>query len=200
VFPTRKTSKRMAAFLQCLKETYADPGEALGIEWRDIKGNILTIAHPCKGHLTGEYEISSRLLSMLNNLPKKDKRIFPAKYSSMLTSFTRFKKRLAVKLQRPEILEICFKSFRHWGGTTIAESTDGNVLIVQRLLRHKCVLNTMKYIHARKFEAKEFEETTATTVEEIRNLGKTGWAKYDEMTVNGIQIHFYRRPKRFGGV
>jgi hypothetical protein len=57
----------------------------------------------------------------------------------------------------------------------------------------------MKYIHVRKFEAKEFEETTATTVEEIRNLGKTGWVKYDEMTVNGIQIHFYRRPKRFGG-
>jgi integrase len=70
---------------------------------------------------------------MLNNLPKKDKRIFPAKYSSMLTSFTQFKKRLAVKLQKPEILEICFKSFRHWGGTTIAESTDGNVLIVQKV-------------------------------------------------------------------
>jgi len=68
--------------------------------------------------------------------------------------------------------EICFKSFRHWGGTTIAEGTNGNVLIVKRMLRHECITGTMKYVHAIKFEAKEFEETTATTVDEIRNLGK----------------------------
>lgn len=194
------TSKRMATFLCCLKETYADPGEVLAIEWRDIKGNKLTIAHPVKGHLAGDYEISGRLLAMINMLPKKDKRVFPSNYSSLLTSFVRMRKRIAVKIQRPELEEISFKSFRHWGGTTIAEGTNGNVLIVKRMLRHKCITSTMKYVHAIKFEAKEFEETTATTVDEIRNLGKTGWQKYDELTVNGIQVHFYRRPKRsFGG-
>jgi hypothetical protein len=57
----------------------------------------------------------------------------------------------------------------------------------------------MKYVHAIKFEAKEFEETTATTVDEIRNLGKKGLQKYDELTVNGVQVHFYRRPKRSFG-
>jgi hypothetical protein len=57
----------------------------------------------------------------------------------------------------------------------------------------------MKYIHAKKFEAKEYEETTVTTIDEIRNLGKGGWTKYDELTVNGVQVHFYRRPKRFFG-
>jgi hypothetical protein len=40
----------------------------------------------------------------------------------------------------------------------------------------------------------------ATTPEEIRQLGKAGWAKYDEITVNGTQMHFYRKPKRFGGL
>jgi hypothetical protein len=59
----------------------------------------------------------------------------------------------------------------------------------------------MKYIHAKRFEPKEFEETTATTIDEIRALGKGGWSKYDEIIVNGVQIHFYRRPKRFiGGI
>ena len=37
-------------------------------------------------------------------------------------------------------------------------------------------------------------------LEEIRQLGKAGWAKYDEMTVNGVQMHFYPKPKRFGGL
>ena len=45
-----------------------------------------------------------------------------------------------------------------------------------------------------------FEETVATTPEEVRQLGKAGWAKYDEMTINGTQMHFYRKPKRFGGL
>ena len=33
-------SKRMAAFLKCLKETYADPGEILALRWKDLSGNV----------------------------------------------------------------------------------------------------------------------------------------------------------------
>jgi hypothetical protein len=36
--------------------------------------------------------------------------------------------------------------------------------------------------------------------EEIRKLGKEGWTKYDEGTFNGTTIHFYRKPKQFGGL
>ncbi|HLN89510.1 MAG TPA: hypothetical protein VK253_05535, partial [Candidatus Binatia bacterium] len=36
-------SKRMAAYLQTLKETFTDPGEALPIEKHDIQGNFITI-------------------------------------------------------------------------------------------------------------------------------------------------------------
>ncbi len=57
----------------------------------------------------------------------------------------------------------------------------------------------MKYIHTiTNLREDDFEETTATTLEEIRRLGKDGWTKYDEMTVNGEHMHFYRKPKRFG--
>ncbi len=80
----------------------------------------------------------------------------------------------------------------------LAHYTNGNVLTIKRMLRHKNVQNTMKYIHTIEFKDEDYEETTATTVEEIRTLGKAGWLKYDEITLNGTQIHFYRKPKRFG--
>ena len=61
----------------------------------------------------------------------------------------------------------------------VAHYSNGNVMTVKRVLRHKNVMNTMKYIHTVEFKDEDFEETTASTVEEIRALGKAGWMKYD---------------------
>ncbi len=58
----------------------------------------------------------------------------------------------------------------------------------------------MKYIHTIEFKEEDYEETVATTPEEIRQLGKAGWVKYDEMMLNCMHMHFYRKPKRFGGL
>jgi hypothetical protein len=82
----------------------------------------------------------------------------------------------------------------------LAHVTNGNILVIKKMLRHKSIQNTMKYIHTIEFREEDFEETVATTPEEIRNLGKAGWVKYDEMMMNGTQLHFYRKPKRFGGL
>ena len=83
----------------------------------------------------------------------------------------------------------------------LAHYTKGNVLKVQNALRHKSVLNTMKYIHSiQNLREDDFEETVATTPEEIRKLGKAGWNQYSELTVNGTQMLFFRKPKRFGVV
>jgi hypothetical protein len=38
-------SRRMATYLQCLKETFADPREILRTEWIDLKNNVLSINH-----------------------------------------------------------------------------------------------------------------------------------------------------------
>ncbi len=103
-------------------------------------------------------------------------------------------------LQNPRINSIELRSFRHWGGTKIAEYTNGNVLKVKQLLGHKRIENTMKYIGMINWKDSDYEETTATTPEEIRELGKTGWTKYDEITFNGVQMHFYRKLKRFTNV
>ncbi len=186
-------SKRMAAFLQCLKETYADPGEILRLEWIDIRDNVITINKPVKGHLPGQVEVSGKLTAMLNSLPKESKRIFPTTYETLSVSLRYLRKTTAKKLQNPRLLNVTFKSFRHWGGSMLAHYTNGNVLTIKKMLRHKNIQNTMKYIYTIQFKDEEFEIATATTEEEIKQLGSSGFIKYDEMK----GIHFYRRPKRF---
>ena len=43
-----------------------------------------------------------------------------------------------------------------------------------------------------KIKSKTMKVTSVTSPEEILALGKAGWTKYDEITVSGITIHFYR--------
>jgi hypothetical protein len=58
----------------------------------------------------------------------------------------------------------------------------------------------MKYIGMINWKNSDYEETTATTPEEIRQLGKAGWTKYDEGMFSDVKIHFYRKPKCFANV
>jgi len=188
-------SRRMSTFLQCLKETYADPGEILGLKWIDFHENILTINAPVKRHLPGQATISNKLVSMLNALPRKSERIFPTSYPMMRQCFVPVRNRAATRLQNPRLRAITFKSYRHWGGTMLAHYTNGNVMTVKKALRHRSVLSTMKYIGMLQFKDDDFEVATATTVEEIKQLAQAGFQKFDEL--NGM--HIFRKPKRFSG-
>lgn len=189
-------SRRMCAFLQALKETYADPGEVLALRWIDISGNIVTINKPVKGHLPGQIEVTNKLLAMLNCLSKDNERIFPTNYQNMYTSFDMVKRKAAHLLQNPRLLKISFRSFRHWGGSMIAHYTNGNVLTVKKLLRHKRIENSMKYISMLHFKDDEFEVTTATTVDEAKQILSNGFDYITEK--NGVML--FRRPKRFRGL
>ena len=186
-------SKRMTAYLQTLKETYADPSEALRIRWIDISGNTITINYPVKGHRPRKLEVSQRLLLMLNNLPKTSERVFPVSYQTMASTYWRTRQRIAHRLQNPRLLKIAFNTFRHWGGTTIAYHTNGNVLTVMKLLGHKSVQNSMKYIGMINFRDDEYEVTTATTVDEAKAVLTAGFNYVTEK--NGIML--FRKPKRY---
>jgi integrase len=183
----------MAAFLQCLKETFADPGEALRIQWIDITGNIITINYPVKGHLPRQLQVSNKLLAMLNSLPKNSERVFPTSYPTILGCYVRTKKKAAELLKNPRLLSVEMRSFRHWGGTMLAHYTNGNVLTVKKLLGHKRIENTMKYIGMIHFKDDEYEVATATTVEEAKQVLSAGFEYITEK--NGIMI--FRRPQRF---
>jgi integrase len=186
-------SKRMACFLQVLKETFADPGEAIKIEWTDISGNIITINHPVKNHLPRQLQVSQRLLSMLSSLPRTSTFIFPTRYVTMNECFKRVRARAAQTLQNPRLQRICFTTFRHWGGTMIAHYSGGNVLTVKKILGHKNVNNTMKYIGMIHFKDDEFDIATATTVEEAKTILAAGFDYITEKS--GIML--FRKPKRF---
>lgn len=82
----------------------------------------------------------------------------------------------------------------------LAHYTNGNVLKVKQILRHKRVDSTMKYIQMLNLESDDFEVTSASTPDEIKKLGMAGWIKYDEITINGAPMHFYKKPKRFSNI
>jgi integrase len=185
-------SRRMAAFLQTLKETFADPGEVLKLRWIDISGNIITINDPVKRHNPRKLKVSNKLIAMLNALPHTSKRIFPTKYDSIYSCFTHLRKRVASIQQNPRINSISFNTFRHWGATMTFHYTK-NLLLVQKLLGHKSIKNTVKYTHLVQFNNDEFDVATATTVEEAKDLASTGFDYFT--TMNGIQI--FRKPKVF---
>jgi integrase/predicted RNA-binding Zn-ribbon protein involved in translation (DUF1610 family) len=186
-------SKRMVAYLQCLKETFADPGEVLRIRRKDVSGNIITINFPVKGHLPRQLQVSHKLIAMLNTLPEKSESFFPTSYHVMWSCYEKVRKRAAEIQKNPRLLQIELRTFRHWGGTMLAHYTNGNVLMVKKLLGHKRIENTMKYIGMIHFEDDEFEVTTATTVEEAKEALSVG---YDYITEkSGIML--FRRPRRF---
>ena len=192
-------TKKLATFLQALKETYGDPSEVLRIEWIDIseKEQTIKINHPVKGHNPGTLQVSGRLLSMISCLPRKGPKIFACTYDAISTSYCRLRKRLAETQQNPRLLSIELRTFRHWGGTMIAYHTNGNVLIVKKLLGHKNINSSMKNIGMITFKDDQFETTTATTIEEILKLGQAGLVKYDEASINGTTVHCYRSQRGF---
>jgi integrase len=188
-------SKRLAAYLQTLKETFADPTEALRLEWTDIRGNVITINKPIRNHNPREIQVSSRLIAMLNSLPKTSKRIFPTTYRNIVTGFYSLRRRIAKTLENPRIMKISLTSFRHWGATMTYFQTR-NILLVKQLLGHKKIENTMKYTQLIQFKDDEFEVATASTVEEAKQLLAAGF-EMQPQPINGVYL--FRKPKRFHG-
>ncbi len=192
-------SQLMATFLQCLKETFADPSEALRIRWIDIdyQSNTIKINFPVKNHNSGTIQVSNKLLSMISALRRKNERVFPSNYVSISEMFRTLRKRIASTQQNPRILAVELRGFRHWGGTKLAFETNGNVLVVKKMLRHKSIKSSMKYIGKIDFKPEEYETTAVTTVEEILNLGANGWVEYSVVRINNTEVHCFRKPKRF---
>jgi hypothetical protein len=68
-----------------------------------------------------------------------------------------------------------------------------DILLVQKLLGHKSITNTMKCTQLVHFKDDEFHVATATTIEEAKELLTTGFDYITEK--NGIML--FRKPKMF---
>lgn len=70
-----------------------------------------------------------------------------------------------------------------------------NILLVQKLLGHKNIKNTLKYTQLVQFKDDEFDVATAINIEEAKELLAAG---FDYITEKN-NIMLFRRPKRFNG-
>ncbi|MEM3360659.1 MAG: tyrosine-type recombinase/integrase [Candidatus Bathyarchaeia archaeon] len=168
---------QMAVFLQLLKETGARCGEVFNLKWTDIDlaSNTVRIT-PEKGSNPRIFKISSKLASMLANLPKKDIKVFTYKNKFYLRkSFEKQRKRIVFKLGNPRLLQISFHTFRHWKATMEYYKTK-DILHVMQLLGHKNIKNTLIYTQlVQNITEDEYICKTAKTLEEAKQLIEAGF-------------------------
>jgi integrase len=179
-------SRALSALLLTLKESGMRVGEALRLKWIDLnpQSNTITLNDPEKHSRTRIFPVSSKLVGMLQSLPKKSELIFGCHVASKQTSFKKQRKRLAEKLANPRLNQITFHTFRHWKGTMEYHKTH-DIEHVQRLLGHRDIENTMIYINMEqllfKTENDEFHVKTAESLDEACKLLEVGFEYVTDM-------------------
>jgi integrase len=172
-------NKTTGAFLQGLKDTGADPGELAKIDWTDVdrEHRTVRINHPVKGHEARILKVSSQFLDRIFAFPKTSQRVFTRR--RMAANFWAQRKRIAIKLQNPRLLQIHFTTFRHWKGTVEYHRTK-DILYVKKLLGHKTLQSTLIYIDYEKAcfqtpDQEKFFSKVAMNVGEACELIDDGW-------------------------
>jgi integrase len=169
--------KKLGTFMQGLKDTGADPGELAKAQWIDINVESRTIQiRPVKGHNPRVLPVSEQFLNRLSRFPKNSQRIF--NIHSLKSCFYPQRKKAARKFANPRLLKISFTTFRHWKGTMEYHRTK-DILYVKKILGHKRIENTLKYIDLEAMIFKpandQFTVRVATTVKEACELIESGF-------------------------
>jgi integrase len=174
--------KKMSTFLRLLSETGMRVGEAWNLKWTDIdcERGIVNVT-PEKGSNARQLKISSQLIAIMNQLPRKQEPIFRNPSVDPIRSlkchrknFEKQRRRVADRLQNPRIQAISFKSLRHWKATTEYHKTR-DILHVMTILGHKNIQNTLVYTHLIKFEGDEYVCKVAKTVNDARSYVEDGF-------------------------
>jgi len=166
--------KRHAAYLQFLKETGARAGEAWSVKWTDINVNSVTIK-PEKNSRPRMLKLSNALLSMINRLPHGSEFVFGGGDLEYFSRWFYVKRReIAEKLGNQRIRQIGFKTLRHWKATSLYHITR-DILLVQKVLGHKDIRNTLVYTHLIDTSNDDYACKTAGTVQEARELIEQGF-------------------------
>jgi integrase len=175
--------KKSATFILVLKETGMRLGECWNLKWIDLDTESCTIrVTPEKGSNPRTLKISTKLVCMINALPKKWAYIFrnPAvPIENSLHTFRRHfveqRRKIAKKIQNPRIESINFKSLRHWRASTLYYKTK-DILLVKDALGHKSIASTMKYTHLiDQFKEEEYTVKAAQSEAEAKPLIEMGF-------------------------
>ena len=184
--------KRWATYLQLLKETGVRPGEAWNLKWINLDTERRTVTvTPEKNSRPRQFKLSTKLIAMLNQLPRKSDQIFGGgNYNDFARWYYMRRRLLAEKLGNPRIRQISFKTFRHWKATTEYHRTR-DILHVMQLLGHKNIRNTLVYTHLIGFESDEFVCKAANSVNEAASLIEQGFDYVTE--IDGVKL--FRKRK-----
>ena len=181
---------RMASFLQLLKECGCRCGEAWALTWKnfDAEHGVITINNPEKNGHPRQHKISSKLVAMLNSLPKTNEKI----WNGNIHVFVAQRNRIARKLQNPRFKEIHWHSLRHFYSSMLYHKTL-NLLEVQQKLGHRNISSTVIYTHLVNFDSDEFLHAHAKTLQEEDALLDAGYeyVRYSEKD----QVAIYRKRK-----
>jgi integrase len=186
------TKHQLATFLQTLKETATRYGEALMLKWTDYNTETATLAiTPEKGSNPRAPKISTKLQTMLSTLPHNPERIFVYKNKDCARkTFQRARARIAKNTGNPRINQIHFHTLRHWKATQEFHKTN-NVILVMKLLGHKCLNNIQRYIQLLPELSDNFVCEKATNINEAMKLIESGFEYVTEM--DGTKIFKKRK-------
>ena len=172
---------KTSSLLQTLKETAMRIGEAAALEWTDInfKGRTISVNAPEKHGNPRILSVSTKLLDMLNQLPRNSTRVFgDATISHKNGNYFNQRRRLARKLGNPRLLRITFHTFRHWKASMEYHKTK-DIMHVKQLLGHRSIQSTMIYITIENalFQnaPEDYVSKVAKTVEEAQALVDVGF-------------------------
>jgi len=187
--------KKMACYLQLLKDTGARCGEISNLQWIDVDFERKTVrVKGEKGSYSRILPISNKTVEMLKNLPKKGNRIF-THANNMRACFYLQRRRAARKLGNPRLQQITFHTFRHWKGTMLYHQTK-DIYYVKEMLGHKNLQSTQVYIHIeralfRNIEPEEYHVKVAKKKEEIVGLLEQGF----EFITQKDGLAYFRKRK-----
>jgi len=168
-------SKRLATFLQLLKESGMRCGEACQLKWTDVDlvGYSVRVT-PEKGGNPRNLKISNKLVEMLNEMPKETINAFTYNTNAWIRNFARQRKKIAFKLKNSRLQQITFHTFRHWKATMEYHKTK-DILHVKEILGHKSLNNTMLYTQLINFKDDDFTASVAHSEEEACKLIEAGF-------------------------
>lgn len=191
-------NKKTAAFLQLIKETAARPGEAWNLRWIDVDPARQCIRiSPEKGSRPRKRKVSGTLLAMLNQQPHRwplvlhNPSLDPLEsLDDFRRSFEEQRRRVSRRLQNPRIMQITFRTLRHFKATMEHHRTK-DILHVMQLLGHRSIRNTLVYTHLVQFESDDWICRVAKNVQEATKLIETG---FDYVTqIDGVKL--FRKRK-----
>jgi integrase len=143
------SGKKLATYLQILRDTGARCGEISNLTWDSIDSRQRRVTIKAeKGGNSRIMPLQPKTMEMLNNLTKKNERVFVSA-NNMRANFHIQRIRIAKKLCNPNILKIHFHTFRYMKAIN-EKRKERNDSDIKEILGHKSLTSTETYLRLAK--------------------------------------------------